>query len=211
METPMDTAIAGPTGPSATAPTTPKGYGMVGPPGILFYLATIAAIVLAVDANSRASFSTFLLVAPVWLVLAAIWIVRFVVAVSTKRLRPSIGQLARWLAIPVAMGLVFAVTRTDALFDARLSLSRAGMDQVAAEVIAGGSTDRDWIGLYGVSSVEKTANGLRFVIDDSGLFRIGFAYAPEGQPAPGGDDPLWCCDEYESVGGGWWLWTESWD
>jgi hypothetical protein len=194
-----------------TSPELRTSSGPLGPPGVLIYLATAAAIALAIDANSRGSFSLFLLVAPVWILLAGIWFVRFVGAASTKQLRSSVWHWARWLAIPIAMGLVFAVTRTGALFDTRLALSRDAMDQVAAEVMAGGSTDRDWIGMYDVSGVEQTTNGLRFVIDDSGLYRLGFAYAPEGQPGPGGDDPLWCCEEYESVGGGWWLWTQSWD
>ncbi len=41
--------------------------------------------------------------------------------------------------------------------------------------------------------------------------RIGFAYSTTGQPASLDDSPLWCCDSYESIGGGWWIWTQEWD
>ena len=83
----------------------------------------------------------------------------------------SAAHWARWLAIPVALGLVFAITRTDAVKQARFDFSRGALDQMAADVMAGGSLDRGWVGLYNVGAAERTANGFWFVIDDSGLGR----------------------------------------
>ena len=87
------------------------------------------------------------------------------------------------------------------------------MDRMAAEVMAGGSTERGWVGLYEVNEVERIANGVRFVIDDSGLYRLGFAYAPDGEPklTEANYSPLWTPTTVESIGDGWWSWSESWD
>jgi hypothetical protein len=185
----------------------------VSPPGVLFYLATATAIVIALDASSRGSLGTYLIAAPIWFVIAAAWLVRFGMAAARTRLRMPTAHWTRWLMIPVAMGLAFLVTRTDVLFDTRLALSRGAMDQMAADVMAGGSADRGWVGLYDVGEVERTANGLRFVIDDSGLYRLGFAYSPDGEPRLTQDNysPLWTGATFEPVGGGWWLWSEAWD
>jgi hypothetical protein len=111
------------------------------------------------------------------------------------------------------MGFVFVLVPTGALFDARLALSRGAMDQLAVEVMAGGPTNRGWVGLYNVGDVERTANGFRFVVDDSALYRIGFAYAAAGEPELTDDNysPLWTGATLESVGGGWWFWSEEWD
>lgn len=186
---------------------------VIAPPGVLFYLATAIAIFLAIDANSRDSFSTFLLAAPIWLVLAGIWSIRFALAAAQARLRLPLAHWIRWLAIPIVMSLVVLVTRTDVLFDVRLELSRDAMDQMVAEVMAGGSLERGWVGLYSVDGVERLENGLRFVVDDSGLYRHGFAYAPTGEPAQSTLENfgVWSSASHEPLGGGWWLWTESWD
>jgi hypothetical protein len=196
-----------------TAQTPLRAPGRVGPPpGFVFYVATAIAIVMGIDASSRDSFSTFLLAAPIWLILAGIWAIRFAAATAQSRLDLPIAHWVRWLIVPVVMGFVFFVTRTDALFDARLALSRGAMDQMAAEVMSGGSMERGWVGLYNVGDVERLDNGLRFVVDEGLLSRFGFAFAPEGEPAQrSDDDPLWTEAWHESLGGGWWLWTESWD
>lgn len=208
----MSLSVSGPAevAPLAT-PVVVARNRLLGPPGVLFYIATAFAIVVALDANSRASFWMLLVAFPVWVLMAAIWFLRFVGAAWTERLRFSRRHWARWLIVPVVMGLVFALTRYDVPFDVRLAASRGAMDQVAAEVMAGGSTDRTWVGLYPVQGVERIPNGIRFLIDDSGLGRMGFVYSTASQPASLDDSPLWCCDSYEPIGGGWWIWTQEWD
>jgi hypothetical protein len=205
-----------PAAPSAEAPrfeptNTWIRKRLEGPPGVLFYLATVIAIVVALDANSRASLWMLFLAIPFWVGLAATWCLRFVAAAGIHRLRLTPRHWARWMVVPVVLGLVFALTRFDVPFDARLAASRGAMDQAAAEVMAGGSTERSWIGLYPAQGVERIPNGMRFLIDDSGLGSVGFAYSATGRPASVDDDPLWCCDFYVSVGGGWWIWYQEWD
>ena len=185
----------------------------VGPPGILFYLAAGIAIVIALDANSRMSFITFMIAGPIWFVIAAVWLGRFAWTVSHIQGQMAIADQVRWLVIPAAMLVVFLVTRTDAPFQTRLDLSRGALDEMAAGVMAGGTTERGWVGLYNIGEVERTANGLRFEVDDSWLYRLGFAYSAEGEPKLTEDNysPLWAGTGIRSIGGGWWLWTEEWD
>jgi len=193
------------------APQADSARRRPGPPGPLFTAATAVAILIALDANSRASFGMFVITAPIWLGLAIAWGLRFLVALARTRLRLSPGEWARWLAIPLAMGLVFVATRTDAVRDARFALSRPALDAMAAEVIAGGTTQRGWVGLYHVGEAERTANGVLFVLDEF-FGRRGFAYAPTGLPnlyGYGDLDPAGG-PMFEPVGDGWWYFVESW-
>jgi hypothetical protein len=195
--------------PSATS-AGDRG-GILGPPGLLFYLVVALAILIALDTNSRISLDGLLITAPFWLLLAGTWLLRFVAAVWTYRGRIPRGHWLRWLAVPALLGGVFVLTRYNVPYELRLAASRGAMDQVAAEVAAGGSTDRSWVGLYPVAGVERIPGGIRFIIDDSLLGSVGFAYSSAGQPENVDDDPLWCCDRFESIGGGWWRWTQEWD
>jgi hypothetical protein len=204
MDSPLDTTPADTTARSATAPASRNGDGIYGPPGILFYITTVVAILLALDANSRGAWSMAMLALGVWAVVALVWLGRFVGVVWSKRLRLPATHWLRWLIVPVAMGLVILWTRTDGPSDVRLALSRGAMDHAAADVMAGGSTDRAWIGLYPVEQVERVGNGMRFLIADSGFIdRVGMAYATDGEPD--GTDGT---DEYTPIGGGWWAWVQ---
>jgi hypothetical protein len=109
-----------------------------GPPGVLFYLATTIAIIVALDANSRASFEMLLLALPLWLLLAATWFLRFLGAAWTERLRLPWRHWLRWLVIPAAMGLVFVLTRYDVPFDVRLTA--AGSDSIRYRTSNGSQT-----------------------------------------------------------------------
>jgi len=178
-------------------------------PGRWFFLATAFAIVAALDTTSRFSFGLFLPTAIMWCVLAAIWLVRFIAAAGATRREFRLSYWVRWLAIPVALGLVFVACAYRLPIHARFALSESALDQVAAEVAAGGSLDRGWIGLYPVERVERTDDGMRFIIGGlfgSGLFDpIGFAYSTDAEPPNIGRE-----DIYERFAGSWWLWQESW-
>jgi hypothetical protein len=170
----------------------------------LFFLGTAVAILAALDANSRASFGMILVAQMLWLVVAGIWVVRFLGAAWTRRLRFPITHWVRWLAVPAACGLVFVLMGLDVPYDVRLALSRDAMNEAAADVMAGGTTDRTSIGLYPVERVERIPNGMRFAITDSGfLDRIGFAFSTAGEP-PNVDGN----DLYSKLDGGWWTWVD---
>jgi hypothetical protein len=193
---------------------TPRDRLGMGPPGRLLWIVVAAAILIALDANSRGSFAELLLAIAMWLAVAGLWLLRFGWWAWVDGRRASIRAWLAWALVPALMGLVFVLTRFHVPFDVRLALSRGAMDQAAVEVVGGGSTDRHWIGWYPVNGVERTPNGMRFVVSDDLLGRWGFAWATGGQPiAPedSEDSGLWCCDQYEEVGSGWWLWSQEWD
>jgi hypothetical protein len=114
----------------------------------------------------------------------------------------------RWLAVPPAITLGGLVEFTRIPADVRLAVSRPAMDRAAREVMAGGDTDRSWIGLYPVRFVEGTADSMHFLIDGAGLLDgMGFAYFKDGkQPA---DSPP--VEYYEPIGVGWWSWSLYFD
>ena len=196
-----------------SAPLPPRVT--LGPPGRLFWVVVVVALLAGLDANSLQSLGEFLWVAPLWLAIAGWWVLRFGwwVFVAGRTARPR-AWLA-WFLVPIAMGAVFFLTRTDLPADARLAWSRPAMDQVATEILAGGPADRSWIGLYPVAGVERLPNGLRFVVTNDLFGRWGFAYARSGQPAepevPSDASGIWCCDTYESIGDGWVVWYQEWD
>ncbi len=127
----------------------------------------------------------FVIGAAVWVAIAVVWCLRLALTAARSGLRMPVAAWARWMTIPAAMGLVFVIGLSGVLFGERFAASRGALDRMAAEVMAGGSTERGWVGLYDVGQVERTANGFRFVIDDSGLFRIGVAYRrPANRSSP---------------------------
>src|SRR5262245_31367432 len=174
-------------------------HPLVGPPGVLFYIATIVAILLALDTNTRQSIDMLVLTIPIWLVVAGAWLFRFVMALFATRGRMSVAHWARWLAIPVALGLVVAVTRTDGPLRTRFDFSRGAFDELAADFVAGAPLRHGWIGLYPIEAAERTANGFLAVVDDYGLGRWGFAYSPDGRPIESDENFLggWQGAEFE--------------
>jgi hypothetical protein len=203
------------TAESTLEPRRPAvAWKLAGPPGVLFYVVTIGVIVLAIDTNTRQSLGLLLLSVPIWLGLAGVWGVRFLMALRETRARMGAAHWARWLGIPLALGLVFALTRTDILIQGRFDLSRGALDEMARDIGAGGSLQRGWVGLYDVGTAERTDNGFWFVIDDSGLGRWGLAYAPDGEPKESGEnfgDGLWTGASFEHLDGPWWTFQEAWD
>jgi hypothetical protein len=162
------------------------------------------AVVITLDANSRGAYPMAVVAFYAWLLLAAGWLVRFVGAGLTRRLHLPVAHWLRWLAIPTVLGATLLLTQTSLPHDVRFSLSRGAMDEAAGAVMAGGSTDLGWIGLYPVERMERVSNGMRFLVSGSGFIdRAGFAYSPTGRP-----DGIDGTDDYEPLVGGWWAWVE---
>ena len=178
------------------------------PPGTLFYIAVALAVVVAVWVSSLQDFGGALVTELLWGLLAAIWGVRLLGALITSRARFTAAEWARWLVVPLVFGLVFAWTLTEGPFEARLALSRAAMDRAAAEIIAGGSTHRGWIGLWPVENVERLPGGMRFIVSGCGFIdRCGFAYSTNGTST--GLVDFVSEDRYEHLEGNWFRWIES--
>lgn len=93
------------------------------------------------------------------------------------------------LGVPLILGVVYVLARTTVPFDVLLSLSRDGMNQAAVEIMARGSTDRSWIGLYPIGRVEWIPNGMRFTVASYRQARKQSDGAPESELAVFG--PRW--------------------
>jgi hypothetical protein len=202
------------TASTAAEPTNvPEARDVVGPPGFLFCAVTFGAILLALDTNSRASLGGLVQTALLWLLIAVVWLLRLALALWQARGRMSAAHWARWLAIPLVLGVIFGITSTDVVKRTRFDLSRGALDQMAVDVMAGGSLDRGWVGLYDVGIAERTANGVAVVIDDSGFGRWGFAFSADGEPRESEDNysGLWTSAEYEQLDGNWWVFSQGWD
>jgi hypothetical protein len=185
-----------------------SGHWLLGPPGVLFWLGVAFAAWLVLDASSRDSFSLTMIAIPTFWFVAGCWLLRFLAAGWADRLRWRPSRWLRWLAVPAFLGAIWALAISGVAADARYAASRAGMDQAAAEVMAGGTTDRGWIGLYPAEFVERTENGMRFLVSSSGFIdREGYAYAIDGRPRVTYDDGA----EYTELGGGWWRWIAPFD
>jgi hypothetical protein len=176
--------------------------GLRRPPGILMIAATAVVVVLWIEASSRYSLMGMTFSLPVVGLIGLIWLIRFVAAGVKTRGRLSTRSWARWLLVPAVLVGAGVLTGFDVPFQARLALSRPAMDQAAVEIMAGGTTDRDWIGLWPVQLVEPIDGGVMFLIEGSGFMdRVGLAYSVSGTPADPYDDV-----EYTDLGGGWWQW-----
>jgi hypothetical protein len=180
--------------------------GLFRPPGALFYLGVVLAVLVGLDASSLQSFGGFMITQLIWWPLAGMWAFRLLGAAVITRLRFGQAEWARWLGVPLVLGAAFAWTRTGGPYDLRLALSRPAMDQAAAEIMAGGSEDRGWIGLWPVEDVERLPGGMRFIVSGCGFIdRCGFAYSTSGSSVDIADPDNG--DHYQSLGDNWFAWT----
>jgi hypothetical protein len=185
----------------------PRRQWLLRPPGVLFFVAVAFAVVEGVWVSSLHDFTGRLLTDVIWGSLAVVWGIRLLAAAVVRRVRFGAVEWARWLAVPLILGLVFAWTLGGGPFALRLAWSRSAMDQAAAEVIAGGSTNREWIGLWPVERVERLPGGMRFIVSGCGFIdRCGFAYSTSGSSLDIADPESG--DRYEHLDGNWFEWTE---
>jgi hypothetical protein len=190
--------------PTAPSSSSSRRFWVWRPPGLAFYASTLFVVFLGLASVSLPSFLGPAVGQVLWLTMAGIWLVRLAGAGIAERLRFGMLEWVRWLVVPPVFAAAYLVASTTIPFDVRLSLSRAGMDQAAAEIMAGGSTDRDSIGLYAVSHVERIRNGVRFLVSGGGFIdQWGYAYSRGAGPTED-DGGL---SSYQHLDGDWWIWT----
>ena len=138
----------------------------------------------------------------VWVLLTLLWIGRFLYVLLRRR--PSTGQIAAWLALPVIVGSAAAAVSLDAPLRARFELSQGAMNQVAEDVLAGRRDPRTIhrIGLWEVEGGVRGDGTFRFLVKESGLFEpAGFVYSPGGRLANLGGNA-------EHLSGPWYVWND---
>ena len=165
-------------------------------------LVTVPPLLLTIEAASR--YSTWSMVLP-FFICAGITLTWLWLFFGTNGGRMSRRHLTRWLVIPAILVVTVLVVGSDIPFLVRFAMSRPELDRVAADVMAGGSTDRTSIGLFPVEYVERTTDGMVFSISGSGfLGSSSIEYAPNGPPGDAED-----FGGVELLGGGWWMWAEA--
>jgi hypothetical protein len=114
----------------------------------------------------------------------------------------------RWTAAPVMAVAVIALISAGMPFKARFALSESSLESFARTVASSpASTDHpdQWVGLYSLTSIDRTEDGAQFLISDTGfLNRYGFAWSPKGPPAEESHTG------YTHVQGPWYIWEMQW-
>jgi hypothetical protein len=177
------------------------------PRALVSLLVTVPPLLLTIEAASRYSYLSMILPFLICAGITFTWLGFFFGALWTNGGRMPRRDLMRWLVIPAVLILTVLAVGSDLPFLARFTLSRAELDRVAADVMAGGPTDRTTIGLFSVEDVELTTSGMDFIIGGSGFFGgVRLAFSPNGPPTD--TDEL---IDVEPIGAGWWTWSEAVD
>jgi hypothetical protein len=186
--------------------TTGAGAGPVGlerPPGAIFLAAACITAAVALEASSRDGLLG--MVASVWagLGLLAAWLVRLVF-LAAPAARTHARWRFRWLLPLVILAGAVGLIALDIPARLRFEASRTALDQMVSEVTTGGSIERTSVGLYPIEALERTADGVRFLIAGCGFIgQCGFAYSADGDPAEPDSG-----DIYPPLGGGWFIWIQ---
>ena len=123
-------------------------------------LVTVPPLLLTIEAASRDS--TWSMILPFFICagISITWFGFFLGALWTAGGRMPLRHVVRWLVIPAVLALTFLTAVSDIPFAVRFAMSRSELDRVAADVMAGGSTDRTSIGLFPVEFLERTSDGM---------------------------------------------------
>ncbi|MDI6104763.1 hypothetical protein QLQ12_39850 [Actinoplanes sp. NEAU-A12] len=137
-----------------------------------------------------------------WGVLGLLWAVRlgFGLVLARAEVR---RRWPRWAVVPLAVAVTAALLATRTPI--RIGVVLAG-DDMRTFAQRPGSPQPQRVGPYRVAAAEHLpGGGARFLLRDSGfLDPSGFAFSPVGPP------PMLGEDMYTPLGGGWYVWTQSW-
>ncbi|GAA3089985.1 hypothetical protein [Streptosporangium carneum] len=181
---------------------------LTGPPGrLLIPSAAFAGLLLTYgDSVPGSYFMTQIVGALLALGVAVVWGPRFVVGLLRADGRPGLRRhWARWAAVPLVGATVFGLLWFDVPSSARFALSKASMEQIAQRIAAGKepASERRWAGLYQVSSIERSDDGVIFYLEDAGfLDRYGFIWSPKARVYQDLETA------YKHIEGPWYEWRE---
>lgn len=161
----------------------------------------------AVASLPGSMFFAALLLALVWLLLGALWIVLLVLDIRDRRPSPAT------LVVPVLVIATAAFAVSGSALQMRFDLARPALQDAVDSMPA----DDDYVlgpglvGTYAITSMERVPGGviLSEAIGDSFVDDAGFAYLPAG-PTPELENGSFENPQWHDLGGGWWSWTASW-
>ncbi|MBB2909191.1 hypothetical protein FHS43_000437 [Streptosporangium becharense] len=184
------------TAPEGARGMRPLARALVGPPSwLLLPSFTLTGLLLLYGASVPGGyFLSQVLGGLLALVLAIVWVTRFVMGLGVDGLSGLRRNWVRWAAPPVISVVVIGLIGVDAPLTARFRLSEASLERVAREVAAGGHPERDeqWVGLFHIGEIRQIEGGVSFTVKDAGLiYGEGFAWCPAGPPEPDGTNHYW--------------------
>jgi hypothetical protein len=135
----------------------------------------------------------------------AVWVVRLVLFVRTRRSRPR--PLSKWFIVPpaaIVLSLVVALLLAprNPLFRIRFALSEEAFTREARALLASGKRQElvaRSIGLFRVERLTVSEGQARFITTSCGVVdSCGVVYSPDGEPA------RWMEDRFTPLSDGWW-------
>ena len=132
------------------------------------------------------------------------WLVAGILALVARRFGPNL------LVPPLLVALVLILIGQDVPLRTRFAHARPAFERVVADrgEAGPGAPCPASIGTYRITRCETTGSVTRFYERDGGfLDSVGFAYAPDGTPAPsGGGGSV----TYAPMAGPWYTFRQSW-
>lgn len=184
-----------------TEPLRRTRIGFLVAAAVLAAWAATAAMIAA--SFPRGHFEWALLAMALFGLTAVAWLVSGILTLARRRFNLAL------LVPPVLLGLVLVADRLDLPRQARFAAARPAFENViAARGEAGpGAPCPARIGTYRIGSCSTEGSVTRFSTGGGFLDAVGFAYAPDGVPAPtGGDGSV----DYELLSGPWYTFSQQW-
>lgn len=195
--------------PEADGPARPQqpsaGHAV---PRKAVQVVALVLILIALDATTSPRFGNIVVVVVGAIGLVGVWRGWFPAA---RRRWETLGRGARlaWIVVPTLAALALYGILTGAVERARFELSRAAMDQLVAEALAGRRAFPDHVGLYDVESVEsRPPDEVRVVVGHTFLDTVGFTWFADATMTKARADETCGCS-HQSLGGGWWSFLED--
>ncbi|MGN9786054.1 hypothetical protein ACTMTF_31820 [Nonomuraea sp. ZG12] len=185
---------------------------LIGPPGkVLLPLTVLVALIILNGTSMPGGGPLELMLLGLGLTygMVIVWVARFVVALFRSDGRPMLRRhWVRWAAAPVLAGAVIGSVYADLPFKARFALSESSLESFARTVASSPeSTDHadQWVGLYPLTSISRTADGAHFLVSGTGfLSQYGFGWSPKAPPAQESHT------DYTHIQGPWYIWEMQW-
>jgi hypothetical protein len=178
------------------------------PPGWLFYLVTVVAVLVVFEAVSQPAMGTAMLGAAAFISVGLAWVLRLVRVAHRGRLRATRADALRWLGVPVILVLAYLAAESDVVTAVRFEVSRGAMDALAADVMAGRQRPPGLVGLYGVRRIEDNEDSVRVVVGGVMFDDVGFEWFADPDITRREAEQRCRC-EYAPLGGGWWSVTQT--
>jgi hypothetical protein len=186
-------------------PPPPAGPPFV--PGLAFYAATVAVLLVGLIASALSDLGGAVFLAEmIGLLIGLVWLGGFWAAVVETHLRLSRRTWARWVAIPLMCFTTLALVNSGVPMYADIQLSKPALEQAAARAEAGQPHGAGWIGFVWVHDVRVSGGATLFLVTQ-GDWSVGCGLAYEAGTGTAALE-TWLANSYQDTdyGDGLWGW-----